>query len=248
MKSKILVLALAVAAIAFFNTNTAQASITQTLHNLSPNSSTTTTLHATGTQQNAEICQWCHTPHSANTSFAGSAPLWNKESTGVAGQTFTPYGTTLAGTSVGKPTGSSLACLSCHDGVDAINSIVLDVDTGLNSGTSGSNVAFGTATAGTAVVMPVGATDIGLVLTGVHPVSVAYTAGKASLYATTATFGTGGTIAGVLDTTGNIQCSSCHDPHANIGDVTSVGTQTAGDYFLRMSNVESALCLTCHGK
>ena len=249
MKSKILVLALAVAtiaAIAFFNTNTAQASITATLHNLSPTG--TGTIHATGTQQDAEICQWCHTPHSANTSFAGSAPLWNKESTAVTGQTFVPYGNTLAGTAVGVPTGSSLACLSCHDGVDAINSIVLNVDNGLNSGTTGSNVAFGAAAAGTAVVMPVGATDIGLTLTGVHPVSVAYTAGKASLYPTANVFGTGGTIAGVLDTTSKVQCSSCHDPHANIGDTTSVGTQPAGDYFLRMSNTGSALCLTCHGK
>ena len=252
MKSKILVLALAVAtiaAIAFFNTNTAQASIKTTPHNLSPSSSGTGTVHATGTQQDAEICQWCHTPHSANTAFAGSAPLWNKESTAINARTFTAYGQTLAGTTVGQPSGSSKACLSCHDGVDAINSIVLDVDTGINSNATGSNVAFGATAAGTAVLMPAGAaTDIGTDLTGVHPLSVTYTAGKASLVATSSTFGVGGTIAKVLDTTGNIQCSSCHDPHAAQGDLTSVGTQTAGDYFLRMSNAGSALCLTCHAK
>lgn len=245
MKGKILILALAVATvmtIAFFNTNTAQAAggIVTTLHNLS-STNVGGTIHATAGQQNDEICQWCHTPHAANSAFTG-APLWNKASNATA---FTMYGTTVAGdTPAATPSGSSKACLSCHDGVDAINSIVLDVDSG--NLTSGNNtVAFGATPAGTAVTMPAGATQIGTDLRSVHPISITYTAGKASLVPTTTVFGTS-TIAGLLRG-GMVECASCHDPHVAIGDSTAQGT-VAGDYFLREANSGSALCLSCHAK
>ena len=65
-----------------------------------------------------EICVFCHTPHHA----AGDAPLWNK---GVQSTTYTAYGTTVAGTFIadGDIGGASLACLSCHDGVNAFDTL-----------------------------------------------------------------------------------------------------------------------------
>lgn len=239
MKEKFLaLLVVTLAAVALLSAGPAQAAgIASTLHNLSPSG---TGLHATGTQQNTEICVWCHTPHGANTAFAG-APLWNKANDSTS---YTMYAATQAGTpQAGAPGGSSLACLSCHDGVNAINSLVTDA-----SGTyypGGSNVAFGATPAGTAVLMPAGMYSVGTNLQGTHPISIPYTQGKASLVSPLTTFGT--TSIGMLLRNGNIECGSCHDPHVGTGDATAKGT-VAGPHFLLESNAGSALCLACHAK
>ena len=67
-----------------------------------------------------EICVFCHTPH-----FGGSAegPLWNR--TGQTATSFTTYGTTVGGTVASTTVNAgSLSCLSCHDGVTAIDQLV----------------------------------------------------------------------------------------------------------------------------
>lgn len=69
-----------------------------------------------------EVCVYCHTPHGSNTQM-GAAPLWNRtKPTG----TFTVYGDGQTGTgqTVTQPGSPSLTCLSCHDGVTAIDSII----------------------------------------------------------------------------------------------------------------------------
>ncbi len=240
MKGKILaVLIVAVAAIALLSAGTALAGITSTKHNLSPTGPGT--IHATGTQQNGEICVWCHTPHSANTAFTG-APLWNKA---TPSGSYTMYGATIAGTPAATaPGGVSKACLSCHDGVNAINSIVNEAGTG-GIVAGGANVAFGATAAGTALLMT-GNANIGQSLADDHPISIPYTAPNASLYPTTTAFGTS-TIAGLLISGTTIECSSCHDPHVNTGDA-GLGGVVAGAMFLRKANTGSALCLTCHNK
>ncbi|MBI4655076.1 MAG: cytochrome c3 family protein [Nitrospirae bacterium] len=240
MKEKTLILIVIGVAIALLGAGAAMAGgVADTKHNLSP--SGTGTIHATGTQQNGEICVWCHAPHFANTDFAG-APLWNKATPSAS---YIMYATTIAGTTPDtSPAGITKACLSCHDGVSAINSIVNAAGSG-GVVTGGTNVAFGATAAGTAYVMPAGASNLGTNLADDHPVSIVYTAGKASLKATTTGFGTG-TIASLLRG-GKVECSSCHDPHVASGDTTGQGT-TAGALFLRLSNSGSALCLSCHGK
>ena len=237
MRGKILLVM--VVAIALLGAGVALAGISTTKHNLS--STGTGTIKAVATDQNGEICVWCHTPHASNTAFIG-APLWNK-ATPTA--TYTMYGTTLAGsTPDATPNGITKACLSCHDGVSAINSLVNQAGAGGYTA-AGTNVAFGTTLAGTALTMPAGVTQIGTSLANDHPVSIIYTASKAGLKATTSAFGTK-TIADVLRS-GKVECSSCHDPHVASGDTTGQGT-TAGALFLRMSNTGSALCLGCHAK
>jgi hypothetical protein len=66
-----------------------------------------------------EVCVYCHTPHGANTNIA--LPLWNRT---VRATTYTLYNQgSLSGT-VTQPGANSLACLSCHDGQTAVDSIV----------------------------------------------------------------------------------------------------------------------------
>ena len=74
----------------------------------------------TGTDQ---ICVFCHTPHGANTGVT-SAPLWNR-ATGSA--TYTVYTSgTMQATAPGNTLngGASLACLSCHDGTQAMDNML----------------------------------------------------------------------------------------------------------------------------
>jgi len=67
-----------------------------------------------------EICVFCHTPHHSNTEN-GLRPLWNK---GNIPTNYTAYGTTMAGTTVGSIGSTSLACMSCHDGITTWDNIV----------------------------------------------------------------------------------------------------------------------------
>ncbi len=239
MKRKILVFTVVtVAAIALLSAGTALAGIATTKHNLT--STGPGTIKASAGQQNDEICIWCHTPHSANIAFTG-APLWNKATPGAA---YTMYGTTVAGTTpAATPSGSSKACLSCHDGVSAVNSIVNQAGSG-GVVAGGTNVAFGVTPLGTAYLLT-GGSNVGTSLADDHPVSITYTAGKASLKATTTVFGTA-TIAALLRS-GMVECASCHDPHVASGDTTVQGT-TAGTMMLRVVNAGSALCIACHAK
>lgn len=232
MRGKILIVM--VVAIALLGAGVALAGISTTKHNLSASGSGT--IKASAGQQNDQICVYCHTPHFAVTA---GAPLWNKV---VQSTTYTMYGITLAGTTPDTaPNGITKACLSCHDGVNAINSIVNQAGAG-GVVTGGTNVAFNTTNAGTALTMPAGATNLGTNLADDHPVSIIYTAGKAGLVATTTSLtGWEGatTVANLLKGASNnkVECSSCHDPH----------TSTNG-LFLRKANTGSALCLGCHAK
>jgi len=91
----------------------ALAGISTTKHNLG--SSGTGPNKTTGT---TEICVFCHTPHGGGS----AAPLWNKAMPAFGD--FTPYtSTTLDGSATlsGSP---SLACLSCHDGQQAMDSMI----------------------------------------------------------------------------------------------------------------------------
>jgi len=99
------------------------AGIADTKHNLG-SANTRDENHATdAVASNGEICVFCHTPHGADSSAA--APLWNKKLGTTT--TYTTYGeqrsATLDGI-VGQPGAISLACLSCHDGAQALDNII----------------------------------------------------------------------------------------------------------------------------
>ena len=104
-----------------------------------------------------EICVFCHAPHNTNTSVAG-APLWNHA---VTGATFTMYSSSsLKATMPGQPAGVSKLCLSCHDGVTALDS-------------------FGTRTPTAGPIT--GIANIGTNLGNDHPIGFAYNAALVAL-------------------------------------------------------------------
>ncbi|MFA5233672.1 MAG: cytochrome c3 family protein [Sulfurimonas sp.] len=219
-----------------------------------------------GTDDNGEVCVYCHTPHAANTAFTG-APLWNKSAAALS--VYTMYGatatntagTTIAGTATdATPASPSLACLSCHDGASAIDSIVNAPGSGMGELAAGTtDIASLTTTYGGNIggtVVDDGATTTGSTTTSTttgnvnlsndHPVSITYTAGTASLVATTTalTDWVGATTVANLLRSGKVECGSCHDPH---NGYATQGTDVEVN-FLRKTNAASALCLGCHAK
>ncbi|MHB8482534.1 MAG: hypothetical protein ACYDBV_07345 [Nitrospiria bacterium] len=98
--------------------------IAHTKHNLAANPDIQAT---NGTfNLNGDICVFCHTPHGGRLDVGGgAAPLWNRRLSNVTA--FTPYDSPnfdKAGITPGQPKGVSLACLSCHDGTIAFDSLV----------------------------------------------------------------------------------------------------------------------------
>lgn len=127
---------------------------------------------------------------------------------------------TLDMTIAADPQGVSLACLSCHDGVTAYNNIIRG--TASNIGTMSG-------------VRAVGADGLG----NDHPISITYdNTVDTAFVADSATVPND--VGGLpLYGAGNdqVECATCHNPH----DATNGS-------FLRATNVQSSLCLTCHIK
>ncbi|GMR05121.1 MAG: hypothetical protein BMS9Abin23_1059 [Thermodesulfobacteriota bacterium] len=73
------------------------------------------------TESTTQVCVFCHTPHHTNTT---AAPLWNRSTSNSVN--YVAYGTTLAGSTINNADfgGATLACLSCHDGETAFDSLV----------------------------------------------------------------------------------------------------------------------------
>jgi predicted CXXCH cytochrome family protein len=186
-----------------------RADVTTTKHNLSvtgPGSIRSTT--------ETQICIFCHAPHNS----APSAPLWNRRD---PGSNYLPYTSSTALAYTGQPNGSSLACLSCHDGTIALGDLLSQSTTVPMSGG--------------VTNLPVGSSNLGTDLSDDHPISFNYSPTLPAQH--------GGelvdpsTLVGKvkLDASGQMQCTTCHDPHDN----------TYGQ-FLVMANTASALCVTCH--
>ena len=163
----------------------------------------------------SDVCIFCHTPHHASK----DAPLWNRYSSGAF---YTPYNSTTAKATVGQPTGASKLCLSCHAGTVALG-MVRSRDKPITL-------------AGGADRMPPGRANLGTDLSDDHPVSFTYDQsllGRDKELKNPAAL----PFAVKLDKSGQLQCTSCHDPHNN----------QYGD-FLVENNSQSALCIACHDK
>ncbi|MCF8378921.1 MAG: cytochrome c3 family protein [Bacteroidales bacterium] len=172
-----------------------------------------------------KMCFVCHTPHHAMAGVS-DAPLWNHELTSVAGYstysspTFDSHG----GTTITDPSSSSKLCLSCHDGTVAIEN-------------------FGGTTTGSSMMPASGIIGSGGDMTKEHPISFEYTQALAiidgGLHDPTITnSGLGSTITNDMLFANKMECASCHDVHNSLGVPN----------LLRMANINSELCLTCHDK
>ena len=161
-----------------------------------------------------EICVFCHTPHNAQP----KTPLWNQEMS--AGVTYTPYSSTTMTGAPGQPTGASKLCLSCHDGTVAIGRISGGRQVPLSGVDSQGRL--------------MGPSVVGSNLSNDHPISFVPVASAEIVVPPP------GDLVH-LDAAGEMQCTSCHDPHEQERDQTT-------KKFLAKSNQSSALCLTCHVK
>lgn len=183
-------------------------SILKSKHNLSAGSTA-----AIRAQTNTEVCIFCHTPHRSTK----DAPLWNHASSGA---TYTPYSSSTAKARIGQPTGASKVCLSCHDGTVALGSVhSLRAPIPFRNGI---------------VTLPAGKTLLGTDLSGDHPISFVF---DSALAAADGQLQSPQTLSHKvkLDHSGQMQCTSCHDPHNN-----------QFGQFLVEDNTGSPLCLTCH--
>lgn len=147
----------------------ASAQIKDTPHNLTstgpgPNTQSTT----------QQICVFCHTPHASNTD--ATAPLWNK---GLPNTTYQQYKTANSSTIDGEvlAVGSvSAACLSCHDGTQAMDNLVNAPGSGgLNTAGSDRNYNWNV---GASKIT--GVANLGADLKNDHPIGIAYCGGGLS--------------------------------------------------------------------
>jgi hypothetical protein len=188
-----LLAAAAVAGGLFFSGSSA-AGIADTKHNLGAGAGPAGRNQVSDT---AEICVFCHTPHGADVN--APAPLWNKR-LGAAGLpagggSYTTYDTlqtpSLDGTVA--PVGSiSMACLSCHDGTQAMDNII-------NAPGSGGVVADGGGNDGRAYTWAGGSVNaagrlalgavanLGTDLSNDHPIGIQYCGGGLTGSGTTVT-------------------------------------------------------------
>jgi predicted CXXCH cytochrome family protein len=181
-------------------------SIVTTKHNLSVNG--TGTVKATS---ETEICLFCHTAHNGRP----SSPLWNRNS---SGSTYTLYSSSTLKALPGQPSGSSILCLSCHDGTIALGSVL----------SRGTVITFANT-----VNMPAGVSNLSTDLKNDHPISFTY---DANLATQNTQIITPASLNPVIKLPGGkLQCTSCHDPHKNI--YTD---------FLVASTQYSNICMTCH--
>ncbi len=113
-----------------------------------------------GVNDNREVCVYCHTPHGGNADV--DAPLWNKPAGMQAYRTYDSA--TIDGRIL--PVGSvSTACLSCHDGTQAMDTVINAPGSGLRSGRMGSGVG---------AMSPNIIANLGVDLRNDHPVGVQY--------------------------------------------------------------------------
>ena len=161
----------------------------------------------------SDVCIFCHAPHSAS----ADGPLWNH---GMSSASYTPYSSSTLKATVGQPTGSSRLCLSCHDGTVALGMVFsrskpITMQPGANN-------------------IPAAApTYIGTDLSAHHPVSFTY---DMALVTANGELRDPNTLVGPVRLEGGqVQCTSCHDPHNN-----QFGK------FLVKENSYSSICQDCH--
>jgi hypothetical protein len=128
-------IALAVIGSAFV-AGSAMAGIANTKHNLGttqPSAANNSTTDGTG-----EICIFCHTPHGGDTGAA--VPLWNKRLTSATFTTYDDLGTSTLDAGILDVGSVSLACLTCHDGTQAIDNIRNNGGSGLFDASGGGDL------------------------------------------------------------------------------------------------------------
>ena len=271
-KSSAIALAVLIGATAAVGFNTASAGVKGSKHDLGSG--------GTGQAQSTlttEVCVFCHTPHGSEAS--AKAPLWNKTLTTTdfsANRYDASNSTTIDGANI--TVGSvSLACLTCHDGSQAM-------DVMINApGTSDTLTAaqFDATAFGTGIIDAASQRNLGTDLSNDHPVSIQYGGGgitSGNLVTTDADFVnpqyasingndawwvdvTGGKVngvavggtAGTREKSDMILYTTSAQPYVECASChdphnSDTGLVTNQVSFLRIDNTGSAVCLACHTK
>ena len=210
--------------------------------------------HDFSTSTTNEVCVFCHTPHSANAGVP--APLWNRVVSPA--KSFKMYvSDTMDSACAGMPTGPSVACLGCHDGNLASTThggyTVGDKHDVVNApgpgGIPDTTTYPSCERCHGAMYGKVESWRLGgpkrftgpVDLSNDHPISMTYPTGaqdpafNAPPDAVTGWAGSG--PSGLRLYSGKVECPTCHNVH----------NPTIAP-FLRATNANSALCLTCHVK
>ena len=164
-------------------------------------------------------CTYCHVPHSAN---GNMAPLWNQKLSTATYETYTSQGEVNRGNQQ-MPLGSdSGLCLSCHDGTVGVADTVL----------------FGQLMT-TGSWMP--GDKFSTQLQSSHPFSmVKPLQDNIDLISTLASQGkTGDTTGAIQLINGNVECTTCHNPHVQ-------GIDSLSPNFLVRDSSSGYMCLACH--
>lgn len=215
-----------------------------------------------------QICIFCHTPHNSQP----QGPLWNRYDTS---QVFARYSSStlkigtiaasqysVSGDAGGQPNGSSRLCLSCHDGVTGLGEVV-------RSGQLGAILMNINKIAGPASFDP---STTNKMKVGHHPVSFVYATSFDYKTQNGTMIGLGGSFVlpkysaqpqmadkvklqdSKRDARGWMQCTTCHDPHQNMGN----DVDTWPSPFIRKmtpfwvysgattANGHDAVCNSCH--
>jgi hypothetical protein len=200
------------------------------------------------------LCAYCHTPHHAikvgdtEANGADYLPLWSHEVSSVVytpylSATFTPKGGV---TMQDDPlTGPSRLCMSCHDGLTAVDNYY-----GMTNGhpIAGTDPIF----TNNPVISHNGNSNhpLGFAMTDVLPGSGSGNEDNNSLLALTATskYQTGLTdnvnVFDRLYSGAIMTCSSCHDVHNTLNKVSFQAG--AANFLLLGSQKNSGICLSCH--
>lgn len=210
-------------------------------HNLSYREGYTRT-HATNPDQLGakEICIFCHTPHSASKQGAlwnrqdpalmDSFPLYDSGSLKIKNIDAAQYNTTAD-----YPNGASKLCLSCHDGVTGIGTL-LDRTLSMNNEFMSD--------------VPTPATfDPVIVLSLTHPVSFYYTEEVKNLIVGEGKSNFKLPTEPLRDSQERVQCTTCHNPHDDRFGLSYLETPLPP--FWRFDDTTTdpyaKLCNQCHG-
>lgn len=206
----------------------------------------------------SEICMFCHTPFGGEPQV--TSPLWSRNEPAAAYKTYNSLGTS-GRVGAAAPIGSvSILCLSCHDGVQAMNVMINSGrDTNVSNGPlisreSGNDHPFGVQYGGGALsqngppLLPGTYSNTLMRDIAFSSAEMTILNGQPVWWVDTAS----GNL-GVRDKTDMqlytrsdeafasgpvpfVECASCHDPHS------------AAPIFLRVPNVNNAVCQSCHNK
>ncbi|MBU5614522.1 cytochrome c3 family protein [Geomonas azotofigens] len=168
-------------------------------------------------ESEVQVCIFCHTPHHAS----DVKPLWSRPEVRTH---YDVYSSSTRFAKPGQPTGSSRLCLSCHDGTIAVGSLINNVTIPMAGGFTTIPIDRPSNLGGTT----------GSDLTNDHPVSFRYDTDLATRD-TRLRLPSQLDPKLKLDPGQNIQCTTCHNPHAD-----------PYGKFLVMNNAGSALCTACH--